>query len=586
VPLPALPRASSGKLDKRALPEPPDQLGERGVALPRSRAESILCKIFAGLLPVQDVGVDDSFFALGGDSILTIQLVTRARQAGLVLSVKDVFAAPTPAELALLARLTPAADAEQGPISGKAPLTPAQRWFFEQPRENHAHFNQALLFAVKGELDRALLEQTVSAIVRHHDALRLRFVRTAAGVEQFHGPPDDDSIVSHVDLSQVPDDALSATIEARCGELQASFDLENGPLIRVALLELGAGRGSRLLLAAHHLVIDGVSWRIVLEDLESTYRHRVLGKPGELPPKSTSFQKFAERLWEYAASRDWNAELTGFRAQSALEVPALRRDHPDAPNRVGDVTLATRTLSAEDTLGLLQRAPKRWGTTTEACLLSAATTALAELAGGTRMRFMLESHGREELTTDLDVTRTVGWFTAMFPVTLAVAKSGTARDTLAQIQTELALARRSTLAYGLLRYGEGPLAQELRSLPVPEVTFNYLGQTRGTLTEHGLFAPAPESPGPSESADTERPFLLDMTAIVVGGRLRISIHHSSRIHTTETIARVLDRLVAELSALIEACRAEELSPAERFARSRLAPSALDRVLKRQSRKRR
>ncbi|HEY0172169.1 MAG TPA: amino acid adenylation domain-containing protein, partial [Pyrinomonadaceae bacterium] len=258
-----LPLTASGKVNRRALPEPDAARPEQGKAhvAPRTPAEELLAGIWADVLGLSRVGVHDNFFELGGDSILTIQVVARANQAGLRLIPRQLFQSQTIAKLAAVAGTESGVEAEQGIVTGDVPSTPIQHWLFEQRLPAPHHFNMGYLFELRQEVDAGVLREAVRALYEHHDALRMRFVREADGWRQFNAAPDDRVPFERFDIAGMDEDEQRRAVESEAARLQASFNLNEGPLVRVALFERGDGRTARLLFVAHHLVVDGVSWR-------------------------------------------------------------------------------------------------------------------------------------------------------------------------------------------------------------------------------------------------------------------------------------------------------------------------------------
>ncbi len=283
VVLDALPRTRHGKLDRRALPTPERTGSTHPEAAPRTEQETQLAAIWREVLKLDGVGIHDNFFELGGDSILSIQIVTRAARVGLELTPKQLFQNPTIAQLAAVANTRLQLHAEQGEVTGPVALTPIQRWFFEQPLAAPAHWNMSLRLAVTQPINPAALQRALDAISRHHDALRLRFARGPEGWLQVAAPVDQVSApLSPFDLRAVPANERRARIDAETERLQRSLDLEHGPLLRAALFDLGDGP-TELVLIAHHLVVDGVSWRVLLEDLASAYGRAASGDDADAP---------------------------------------------------------------------------------------------------------------------------------------------------------------------------------------------------------------------------------------------------------------------------------------------------------------
>ena len=230
-----------------------------------------MAEIWAQVLGIERVGIGDNFFELGGDSILSMQIVAKANQTGLRLaSPRLVFEHQTIARLAAAVETQSPRKTEREPIGGELPLTPIQHWFFEQEFHNPYHWNQALHLEVRQGIDPVLLEQAVGHVTQHHDALRLRFIWEKSGIRQRYADSDTDMQLTQIDLSKNAQTEQSAAIEVAATELQTRLNFSKGPLWRIALIKLGKNRPCRLLIVIHHLAVDGVSWRILLEDLQNS----------------------------------------------------------------------------------------------------------------------------------------------------------------------------------------------------------------------------------------------------------------------------------------------------------------------------
>ncbi|AUX29427.1 MULTISPECIES: non-ribosomal peptide synthase/polyketide synthase [Sorangium] len=579
VPLPTLPLTTNGKVDRRALPAPDgrSQAPERSFVAPRTRVEEVLSGVWAGVLRLDRVGVHDSFFTLGGDSILAIQVVSKARQAGVVLSVRQVFEHQTIAALAAVATPAESTRAEQGPSAGAVVLTPIQRWFFAQERPEPNHFNQAVLLKTREPLDTRVLEQAVDLLVRHHDALRLRFVRDGASVRQFHADAPGPAHVAVVDLSSTPPGQLAHAVEAVATETQASLHLEGGPLLRVVRIDLGPARSGRLLIVIHHLAVDGVSWRILLDDLGTAIAALRRGQAPMLPLKTTSFQRWAERLSDHAQSEAVREELPFW-----LNMPGPRPlplDIMGGDNTVASARSVEVALDAEETRALLQDVPDVYRTQINDVLLTAVAQALAPCIGAPTLRLDLEGHGREEIFPGLDVSRTVGWFTALFPVAIEVSSSSPGRALMA-VKEQLRRVPQHGLGYGLLRYLHPAASAALASAPRSEVSFNYLGQLDSSMSGSSCFEWADEPTGPAHSPRGFRPYRLDIQAWVAGGLLRIRWTYSENLHRRATIERLAQRFMEALRALLAHCLSPEAggrTPSD-YPLARLPQPAVDRLV--------
>ncbi len=561
VPLDELPLTPNGKVDRRALPEPdgtrPD-LGTEFVA-PRTPKEQILAEIWAELLRVDRVGVHDNFFELGGDSILSIQVIARANQHGLRLTPKHIFQYPTVEGLAAVAVEAPEVHAEQGLVQGSAPLTPIQRWFVEQALPEPHHWNQSILLEVRDPLQPPVLAEVVRHLLVHHDALRTRFRTEKDGYEQWYGPLDEEVPFSHIDFSALSDSECSLAIETTSAELQASLDLTTGPLIRVAYFSLGPKRPDRLLIVIHHLVVDGVSWRILLEDLQQIYAQVAAGQEVVLPPKSTSFQYWAQRLSRHARSEELHAELEYWRQFGRREVAELPVDHPKGENLESSVESVTVSLSADETAALLRDVPSAYNTQINEALLTALVRAASRWIGKRSLLVEMEGHGREDIFEDVDLSRTVGWFTTLFPVRLDLGDSVTPGDALKGIKEQLRQVPRHGIGYGLLRYlhPDDAVRASLARQPQAAISFNYLGQFDQSIPTSGSFGPAKESRGPERSPKARRSHLIEILGGISGGELQVSWLYSRNLHERDTIETLASAFLEELRALIRYCQSPD-----------------------------
>ncbi len=551
--LEALPLTPNGKLDRRALPAP--ERGEGGRVAPRTEAERALAQVWAEVLRVERVGVEENFFELGGDSILSIQVVSRARRRGLHLSPRQLFEHPTVAALARVAGSGGVVEAEQGIVTGAVELTPVQRWFFERELAQGHHWNQSMLLRVRRALEPAVLERALGEVLGHHDALRMRFRRTDQGWVQENAGVESRVPLTTVELCAVAEGNHRAVLERAATQAQGSLRLERGP-VRAVRFAGGRGGGERLLLVVHHLVVDAVSWRVLLEDLEAACAALERGAAPSLPAKTTSFRAWAARLGEVAGSAGLLEELPYWREVLAGGSVALPVDHPGGGNRVGSTAVVAVSLTAEETQGLLKEVPGAYRTQVNDALLAALARALCAWMGGGAVRVELEGHGREEEVGGVDVSRTVGWFTTLYPVRLEAHPGEGVEETLGRVKEELRAVPRRGLGYGLLRHlGPEGARAELAAHPSPEVGFNYLGQVDGSFAAAGgLFELGGESAGEQQNPAGERPHVLEVGAVVAGGRLQVSWKYGRELYRRETVERLAEGFTRELRELVGRCR--------------------------------
>ncbi|WP_437952670.1 non-ribosomal peptide synthase/polyketide synthase [Sorangium sp. So ce296] len=568
-----LPLSANGKVDRRALPAPDLSQAQRAYVAPESALEQKLSEIWSKSLRVERVGLHDNFFELGGDSIIALQVVGRAKSAGIGLHPRDVFQHQTLAALAGVARWIEAAVIDQGDAEGDVPLTPIQRWFFDQDLAEPHHWNQSVLLEVTEPLDLELLESALQHLARHHDALRLRYRREAGTWTQWYSQGPEPRLTSRVELTGEPD--APAAIERAANAAQRSLDLEQGPLVRAVYMGWTDRASGRLLLVIHHLVVDGVSWRILLEDLQTAYRQLQKGESPALPAKSSSFKRWSEELQRYAASERLSAELATWKQALDGEAPMLPARDPGGENTVASARTLRAELSDAETQALLTRAPQAYRAQASDLLLTALTRALCAWSGQESLLVSLGGHGREDLFEGVDVSRTVGWFTTQYPVRLTAAGDDLGRS-IKVIKEQLRAVPGKGIGYGVLRYLSG--AGEALNTPVrPRVAFNYLGQFDSTADGKKLFSLAKEPSGDDRAGSSARDAWFDVNTAVHGGRLQINWRFSEGLHTEGQVRQLMERFVEQVRRVIEHCldgRSGGVTPSD-FPLARLTQEELD-----------
>jgi amino acid adenylation domain-containing protein/non-ribosomal peptide synthase protein (TIGR01720 family) len=584
VMLDALPLLSSGKVDRQALPDPDTGRSEleKTFVPPRTAVEKVLARLWSDVLRRESVGVQDNFFELGGDSILSLQIISKANQAGLKLAPKHLFQYQTIAELATVAGTNQTPQAQQGLVTGALPLTPIQHWFFEQDLPEPHHWNQSVLLELRQALNPEVLDKAVQHLLVHHDALRLCFERQASHWQQVNAGFDKAVPLIRVDLSALSESEQGAAIEAAAAELQASLNLSEGSLVRVALFDLGANKPGRLLFVIHHLAVDGVSWRILLEDLQMAYQQLSRGESVHLPSKTTSFKDWAERLTEYAKSGTLEQELNYWLAESRRRVSPLPVDYLEGDNTETSARTISVSLSVEETQALLQEAPQAYNTQINDVLLTALVQVFAQWTGSQSLLVDLEGHGREELFEDVDLSRTVGWFTTVFPILLNLEETSHPGEALKSVKEQLRRIPNRGIGFGVLRYlsDNAEVATKLRELPQAEILFNYLGQIDRVLSGSPLFLLAKESGGPAHSLKVSRFYSLEVNGLVVGNQLQLHWTYSQTIHKRSTIERLAESFVEALRSLIAHCQSPDaggFTPSD-FPLAQLGQDELDAVL--------
>ncbi|AVZ29697.1 linear gramicidin synthase subunit B [Nodularia spumigena UHCC 0039] len=582
-----LPLTTNGKVDKLQLPAPPAKAQSKQIAA-RTATEIILVKIWSEVLG-STIGIQDNFFEHGVDSILSIQMVAKANQAGIKLTPKQLFQHQTIAELAPLVEIAPETAAEQGLVTGIVALTPIQHWLFEQNLHNWDHFNQAVLLEVAADLEANYLRQAIEELVLHHDILRSCFVHLSLnGTWEQNIIPrlENEGMLTVINLAELPKNQQTQQIEFIASQLQASLDLATGKLFQVALFQLGNGEHDGLLFIMHHLVIDGVSWRILLEDLVTAYQQlKVNQTPVQLPAKTTSFPAWAQSLVNYAKSEKIEAELTTWLEllpQESLpyQLPQLVKEKEY--NTVASEAEIQVTLDSSQTRALLEAVPKAYQTEINDVLLTALALTLRQWTKQSSLLIDLEAHGREDLFTNTNITRTVGWFTTIFPVFLELKTTNDLGVNLKYVKEHLRRIPQKGIGYGILRYlsTNKNLSQTLQALPQSAISFNYLGQIDLFSSQAWILGLAKESTGLSSHPLNARRYVLNINAWIAQSQLQIQLRYSHNLHDKATIEYLAQEFIKTLQAIIQHCQSAEnggYTPSD-FAGARLNQQQLDKIL--------
>ncbi len=577
-----LPLTPNGKVDRKRLPVPDveEQLTEQYVA-PQTQTEQLLAGIWEGVLNVKRVGLHDNFFQLGGDSILSLQIVARATQVGLTLKPKHVFQHQTIAELSAVVGYESEVNATQGAVTGDVPLLPIQRWFFDQPLTNPHHWNVSVMAELRQPLNMAAMEEAIRFLSLHHDALRSRFIKEEDGWRQYIDEPSSSAIVHQVELSELNAEVRDSTLTGLATEWQASLDLTEGPLFRVVSFKLGQQQRDRLLFVFHHLVVDGVSCRILLEDLHHAYQQAIQGQTITLPAKTTSYQQWAERLQGLGQSDRLQQEAIHWKADQTSSATDLPVDNPTEARTVAVSTVWTGVLDQTTTKALLHDIPAASRTHIHEVLLAALAKTLSDWTGRRALSVDVEGHGREDLFPDIDLSRTVGWCTSLFPVRLNIPPACAAGDYIKTVKEQWRTIPQGGIGYGLLRYSNLSTSDSMRRMvhPTSDVSFNYLGQFDQAQEKDSLWTVEAESLGSERDPSNRQPYELDITAMVVEGRLRIAWTYSSarfRQATIDRLAHTFLQAIQDLSAQCLSSRGQSYTPSD-FPLARLDHAAVEAI---------
>ncbi|MCP5050912.1 MAG: AMP-binding protein, partial [bacterium] len=545
IPIETIPFTPAGKTDRKALPVPGVQDGSNYVS-PQDDVETKLVEIWSGLLgkhsddgSLLPIGIHDDFFSIGGDSIKAIQILSRLTNAGYKTDVRTLFEYPTIHELA--PRLTQSnTDRDQSPVTGPVPLSPIQEWYFRGSPVCPHHYNHSVMFHSDGKLDAGMINAVFSKIQEHHDALRMTYISSSNSdmenreirVSQTNHGLDYPFWVEEYDFRGRGYEDTAWLLEDKVNKIQAGIDLEKGPLLKPALFHLH--NGSRLLIVIHHLVIDGISWRILFEDIQHLMERYKNNEPLELPLKTDSFKTWSEKLRAYAAGEELLKEKDYWEQLGTQPLPVIENDFQfeGENNLIKDAAAVSFRLDSAQTEALLTKVNHAYGTEINDILLTALGLAVRETWGHDRLFIALEGHGREELFDDIDISRTVGWFTSEYPVSMELAYEfeDDPGRLIKEIKETLRKIPNKGTGYGILKYLT-PAVSENTAEPAfevkPRFSFNYLGQFDADVPRTGL-RPARESAGVTRNPNEQRHYQLAVSGMIAANRLTINIEYSKK----------------------------------------------------------
>ncbi|KJB88404.1 peptide synthetase, partial [Paenibacillus sp. E194] len=561
VQLPRMPLTPNDKIDRKALPAPEGNALTGGVYVaPRNEAERTLVDVWQAVLNADRVGVTDHFFELGGDSIKSIQVSSRLHQAGYKLDIRDLFKYPTISQLSL--RVKPIGRTiDQGEITGETALTPIQHWFFESSFADPHHFNQSVMLYRKERFEEETVRQVLQKLAEHHDALRMVFRKTEQGFSACNRAVQAGGLFT-LDVFDFKDaENTTQAVEAKATDIQAGIDLENGPLVQAGLFR--CADGDHLLLAVHHAVVDGVSWRILMEDFALGYEQAGKNEEIRFPAKTDAYRTWSEQLAAYAQSPEMAKERAYWQAVEQIAVPALPKDmEADVTTQQDSESLFVR-LTPEETELLLKRVHRAYNTEMNDILVTALGIAVRKWTGHERVRINLEGHGRESIGTDIDITRTVGWFTTKFPVVLEPETDRDLAYQIKQVKESLRRIPNKGLGYGICRY----LSKSEDGFvwgAEPEINFNYLGQFDDDVNQDEIGISSYSSGSPASDRQA-RSFVLDINGMVLDGVLSLDLSYSRKQYrkvTMEAFAQLLEQSLRELITHCAGKENTELTPSD------------------------
>ncbi|KPV60903.1 hypothetical protein QJ48_02835 [Paenibacillus sp. A3] len=548
-----LPLSPNGKIDRKALPAPDIQaLTASEYEAPRNDIEAKLAEICSEVLGVSQVGINANFFDLGGDSIKAIRITSKLQKYGYTLEIKDIFDDGTLKSIGCKIKSSET-DINQAPVEGEAVFIPIQRMFFERNLTNRHHWNQAAMIFRKERFQEDIVRQVFRHIVRHHDALRMVYRQEGDGIVQYNrGVQADEALVAFELFDYTGCDGCEEEMKLRCSELQSGLDLAKGPLVQLGLFR--TDEGDHLLIAIHHLVVDGVSWRILFEDFALGYRQALGGEAVQFQDKTNSFREWGAYLQKQLESDELQAEFAYWDAIEKAEIKPLPADQAIGGeyNKIKYAQDIAVEFSMEETEDLLRNVNKAYNTEINDILLTALGLTVREWTSEERVLINLEGHGRVKLAGDINVNRTVGWFTAQYPLLLTMTDAALS-DAVKRVKETLRHVPNKGIGYGILKYMNHTRVWPSRE---PEISFNYLGQFDGELNTD-MFEWSPLSCGDSKSLEGERISEIDINGMITGQRLAFTISYNAKKYRESTMAEVGASFRKHLLAIIDHCKSRE-----------------------------
>ncbi|MGD1922425.1 MAG: amino acid adenylation domain-containing protein [Pleurocapsa sp.] len=547
----SFPLTANGKIDRKTLleidfiPYQPSETSPK----PKTEIELKLIQIWSEVLNLETVEINSNFFGLGGDSILAIQIIAKANQAGIELTPKQLFEHQTIAELATVAKAKISNTAEQGLVTGTIALTPIQKWFFELNLANVNHFNQSVLLEVKQVLDIEVLQSSIRQLLIHHDALRIEFTTTDNGWSQYNSDVIPTLNIQQIDLGDLSAEEQTKAITRESDRLQASLDIERGSLIKIAYFNLGEKQSDRLLIIIHHLLIDGISWRILLEDLQTVYQQILNNKKIQLPAKTTSYKQWSKYLNSHANNFD-KLDSNYWLKQNKYSDCLLPRNIELVKNNSNIVQTVKVTLDRQYTQALLQDSNQAYNTQINDLLLTALVNTFTQNTNKSYLLIDLESQGRTSINTKLDISRTVGWFTNIYPVLLELNNESKLSENIIKVKEQLRQAQKHSFEYGIIRYLQEN--QLIKSLPAAPISFNYLGQFDNL--QSNLFELAQESTGLTSATENKMSHEISINSSIIDSQLQMQWSYYVAGDREETITDLANNYISCLQAIIEHCQ--------------------------------
>lgn len=568
VQLDSIPLTSNGKVDRKALPEPLGNINLGVDYMPaQNRIQEILVDIWQEVLGLSKIGINDNFFACGGDSIKALQISARIKKYKLKVEIRDLFQHSTISELSSYIK-SYGNKPKQESVVGEIMLTPIQKRFFEIEMPVSNHFNQSAVIYNSEGFNGSVIQRVFTYIVQHHDALRMKYVIDGKKILQINGGIEG-CLFEFKEFNLKNTSEYEKQIEFEANKIQSSINLETGPLVKLALFK--TSHGDYLFIAIHHLVIDGVSWRIILEDFESAYMQCINNQEITLQDKTDSFRDWAEKVADYSNSKKLLEQIDYWRAVESMEVISIPKDYDIVESKFKNSKDISLEISKEDTQKLLQEVNKAYNTELIDILVVALGMAIKEWSGQDKILINMEGHGREDIIEEIDISRTVGWFTSVYPVLIDMTgpKDKLEKEGLGyfikHIKESLRQVPKRGIGYGILRYVTTPEnRQKLDFRLKPEICFNYLGQF-GQEIKRGVFELSDIGTGMPINPENKRQHVLEISGMIKRNNLILNFNYDTNQYEEHTVIKLAEGYKSCLEKLVSHCTSKgktEITPAD------------------------
>lgn len=555
VQLDQLPVTINGKVNRKLLPEP-EIIGtelEVPIELPEDETQEILVKVWCEVLGLQQVGIHNNYYSLGGDSIKAIQISSKLRDYNLKVAIRDLLQHQTIEELSKYVTRTDLKTSQEM-VTGQVKLTPIQKDFFERHYKVENHYNQSIMLYSKLGFNEKFVEKAFEKIVSHHDALRMTFKKDGHEVIQMNERDDSQSFEFLIYYVAVED--YESYIEEKVSEIQSGIDLEVGPLVKLGLFK--TNEGDHLLVVIHHLVMDGVSWRILLQDFELAYKQLTQKQEIALASKTDSYKEWANQMYGYAKSSEIKEQFTYWSNIEKQNIIPMEKDIKlSSTRKLIDYETIRIVLDEPYTDKLLRETNSAYNTEINDILLTALVKAIKNWTKNGQVLINLEGHGREDIADNLDITRTIGWFTSKYPVLFQLEDGYGLSNDIKTVKETLRHVPQKGIGYSILRYITLPMWNNEECFCLePVICFNYLGQFDNDITSD-IFTTSKISSGDNSNKENMNTYAVSVGGMIVNNQLIIKFTYNTKEFYKETMETLSRSYIKILQEVIEHCSDKE-----------------------------